>query len=156
MKRIPALFLLLLMLTALLSGCFSGSGVSAPPKEPEDLRKAIEAELNCEIRKDEEGSYQLFHPDAVEDRETFHQVFVQCQSYFPIREGYRLTMLEYDEYRGVNTDKFFVTGWYLVETGGKKYYLYANLASDEGGIGFRQWNLFNEEDYQTWLDSQKQ
>ena len=143
MKRFFALLLSLSIILTLLTACVQ-------IVEPEELRTAIEAELNCEIRHDEDGAYQLFYPNAI-DRDTFHQVFTQSQSYFPVKEGYTLTAQSFDTYYGLNNSKTHKSAWYLVETGGEKYYLYVVLTTDDGGTGFNQWNVMNEEDYQTFL-----
>ena len=162
MKRILALFLCVLLLGTLFSGCGALSvGGNQERQEPEALRAAIEKEfgrhplIKCEMQNDEAGAFELFHPDSVTE-EGFHQTFAFSQEYFPIQEGYTLTTQSWDTYQSTsNQDHDTHRGEYLVETDGQQFHLFVALVSNDKGKGFKQWNLLNEEDDQTYLESQK-
>lgn len=154
MKRILAILLCLLMVCGLFAGC----GMPAIPamEEPEELKNAIQAELDCEIRNDEDGAFALFYPDSL-TKEAFHQIFVQFQDYFPVQAGYTLKTVSWDTYQSTSVESHYThRGEYLIETSGKQFHLFAALVSDDNGKGLKQWRLMNEADYQIYMESQKQ
>ena len=86
--------LLLLVLAFSLAGC---AGI-----DTDAMEQRVRAMLDCDVTGDVEGSFALLYP-GVTDEENYRKTFQQIQEYFPITEGYTLSLEKYNVTKQVGT-----------------------------------------------------
>ena len=141
MKSILALILALAMIFSL-AACAAIDSIAEP------LTEKIEEMLACYIAGDEEGSYALFYPGTLEE-DAYHDIFLQICDYFPITEGYSLSVMNATTSTGIGSGAVTtMQGQYQVEFDGAVYYLFVAHVSDTSGSGFRSFRIVSKAEYE--------
>ena len=127
-----------LLLTLLLAGCGAISS--------DALDARVRQMLDLDVKGDCEASYALLYP-GVTDEETYRETFAQILEYFPITEGYTMTMEHYGRTKRIGTDAgTFEDGQYKVEFDGQVFHVYVDYKSDKQGSGFTMFRIVSQQD----------
>lgn len=127
-----------LQLTLLLTGC---AGISS-----DALDARVRQMLDLEVKGDCDASYALLYP-GVTDEDTYRETFAQILEYFPITEGYTVTMEHYGRTKRVGTDAgTFEDGQYKVEFDGQVFHAFVEYRSNKQGSGFTMFRIVSQQD----------
>lgn len=130
--------LLLLVLAFSLAGC---AGI-----DTDAMEQRVRAMLDCDVTGDVEGSFALLYP-GVTDEENYRKTFQQIQEYFPITEGYTLSLEKYNVTKQVGTQSRTVeTAQYRVEFDGQVFYVNTEYVSDKLSSGFTVFRIVSQMD----------
>lgn len=139
MKKLLALLLALALLFSL-TACAALESIGAP------LTEKVKAMLACSIAHDEDGAYALLYPGIME-RDDYHEVFLQISEYFPVKEGYTLTMQSARSNKNITANSTSMQGQYLVEFDGQAFYLFVIHVETSDASGFQQFRVVNKAEY---------
>lgn len=135
--RAGALFLLL-ALTLTLAGC--------DLLKTEDMEQRVRAMLDRDVAGDREGSYALLFP-GITDEETYREIFPQIQEYFPITEGYSLTLESYHITRQIGTSRRTVEdAEYRVSFDEQEFKIYVQYVTEAKRAGFTEFRVVSQRD----------
>ena len=127
-----------LLLALLLTGC------SAISSDALDTR--VRQMLDLDVKGDCEASYALLYP-GVTDEETYKKTFAQILEYFPITEGYTMTMEHYGRTKRIGTDAGTLEdGQYKVEFDGQVFHAYVEYVTNKQGSGFTVFRIVSQQD----------
>ena len=113
-----------------------------------ELQEKVEANLENYIRQDDAAAYEAFYPGVV-SKSSFPSDFHSFLGYFPITEGYTLTLQDCQPYRHEDDPEVkLVFGEFTVEFDGQKFYLSVTYAKDQEHEGFQKWHIMSEADYE--------
>ena len=128
--------------------CFAGCTIKA---DISFLNEKVVEMIDLEVKHDTEGAYALLYP-GVMDPEAYRSTVNQIYEYFPVTEGYKWELKQWNVTKGVNNDDKTYEGQYNVEFDGKVFLIFVDWHSDKEGSGFRRFQIVSEED---WNASQK-
>ena len=127
-----------LLLALLLTGC---AGISS-----DALDARVRQILDLNVKGDCDASYALLYP-GVTDEDTYRETFAQILEYFPITEGYTVTMEHYGRTKRVGTDAgTFEDGQYKVEFDGQVFHAFVEYRSNKQGSGFTMFRIVSQQD----------
>ena len=127
-----------LLLTLLLAGCGAISS--------DALDARVRQMLDLDVKGDCEASYALLYP-GVTDEETYRKTFAQILEYFPITEGYTMTLEHYGRTKRIGTDAgTFEDGQYKVEFDGHVFHVFVDYKSNKQGSGFTMFRIVSQQD----------
>ena len=127
-----------LLLTLLLVGC---AGISS-----DALDARVQQMLDLDVKGDCEASYALLYP-GVTDEETYRKTFAQILEYFPVTEGYTMTMEHYGRTKRIGTDAGTLEdGQYKVEFDGQVFHAYVEYVTNKQGSGFTLFRIVSQQD----------
>jgi len=127
-----------LLLALLLTGC---AGISS-----DALDARVRQMLDLNVKGDCDASYALLYP-GVTDEDTYRETFAQILEYFPITEGYTVTMEHYGRTKRVGTDAgTFEDGQYKVEFDGQVFHAFVEYRSNKQGSGFTMFRIVSQQD----------
>ncbi len=102
--------------------------------------------LDLDVKGDAEASYALLYP-GVTDEETYRNSFAQIQAYFPITEGYTMTLEHYGKTKQIGTDSgTYESAQYKVEFDGQVFHVYVDYKSNKQGSGFTMFRVVSQLD----------
>lgn len=127
-----------LLITLLLTGC------SAISSDALDAR--VRQMLDLEVKGDCDASYALLYP-GVTDEDTYRETFTQILEYFPITEGYTITLEHYGKTKRIGTDAgTYEDGQYKVEFDGQVFHAFVEYRSNKQGSGFTMFRIVSQQD----------
>lgn len=127
-----------LVLALLLTGCAAISS--------DALDAHVRQMLDLDVKGDCEASYALLYP-GVTDEETYRETFAQILEYFPISEGYTMTLEHYGKTKRIGTDAgTYEDGQYKVEFDGQVFHAYVEYRSNKQGSGFTMFRIVSQQD----------
>ena len=127
-----------LLIALLLTGC---SAISS-----DSLDAHVRQMLDLDVKGDCEASYALLYP-GVTDEETYKETFAQILEYFPITEGYTMTMEHYGRTKRIGSDAgTYEDGQYKVEFDGQVFHAFVEYRSDKQGSGFTMFRIVSQQD----------
>jgi len=127
-----------LLLALLLTGC---AGISSNA-----LDARVRQMLDLEVKGDCDASYALLYP-GVTDEDTYRETFAQILEYFPITEGYTMTMEHYGRTKRIGTDAgIYEDGQYKVEFDGQVFHAFVEYRSNKQGSGFTMFRIVSQQD----------
>ena len=127
-----------LLLTLLLTGCGAISSGA--------LDARVRQMLDLDVKGDCDASYALLYP-GVTDEETYRETFTQILEYFPVTEGYTMTLEHYGRTKRIGTDAgTFEDGQYKVEFDGQVFHAFVEYRSDKQGSGFTMFRIVSQQD----------
>ena len=127
-----------LVLAVTLSGCAAISS--------DDLDAHVRQMLDLDVKGDAEASYALLYP-GVTDEETYKETFAQILEYFPITEGYTITLEHYGRTKRIGSDAgTYEDGQYKVEFDGQVFHAYVEYRSNKQGSGFTMFRIVSQQD----------
>ena len=130
--------LLLVVLAFSLIGC---AGI-----DTDAMEQRTRAMLDCDVSGDADSSFALLYP-GVTDAETYRETFRQIHEYFPITEGYTLSLEKYNVTKQVGTQSRTIeTAQYRVEFDGQVFYVYTEYISDKLNSGFTVFRIVSQID----------
>ena len=135
--RAGALFLLL-ALTLTLAGC--------DMLKTEDMEQRVRAMLDMDVAGDREGSYALLFP-GITDEDAYRESFPQIQEYFPITEGYSLTLESYHITKEIGTSRRTVEdAEYRVSFDEQEFIIYVQYVTEAKRAGFTEFRVVSQRD----------
>ena len=137
-RKILFCLTIVLLLALMLSGC---AGISS-----DALDARVRQMLDLEVKGDCEASYALLYP-GVTDEDTYKETFAQILEYFPITEGYTMTMEHYGRTKRIGTDAgIYEDGQYKVEFDGQVFHAFVEYRSNRQGSGFTMFRIVSQQD----------
>ncbi len=137
LRRTGALFLLL-ALTLMLAGC--------DMLKTEDMEQRVRAMLDRDVAGDREGSYALLFP-GITDEDAYRESFPQIQEYFPITEGYSLTLESYHITKEIGTSRRTVEdAEYRVSFDEQEFKIYVQYVTEAKRAGFTEFRVVSQRD----------
>ena len=131
-------FTAILLLSLLLTGCGAVSS--------DALDAHVREMLDLDVKGDCEASYALLYP-GLTDEETYKKTFAQILEYFPVTEGYTMTMEHYGRTKRIGTDAGTVEdGQYKVEFDGQVFHAYVEYVTNKQGSGFTVFRIVSQQE----------
>lgn len=127
-----------LLIALLLTGC---SAISS-----DSLDAHVRQMLDLNVKGDAEASYALLYP-GVTDEKTYRETFAQILEYFPITEGYTMTLEHYGRTKRIGSNAgTYEDGQYKVEFDGQVFHAFVEYRSNRQGSGFTMFRIVSQQD----------
>ena len=127
-----------LLMVLLLTGCGAISS--------DALDAHVRQMLDLDVKGDCDASYALLYPGAT-DEKTYKETFAQILEYFPVTEGYTITMEHYGRTKRIGTDAGTLEdGQYKVEFDGQVFHAYVEYLTNKQGSGFTVFRIVSQQD----------
>ena len=127
-----------LLIALLLTGC---SAISS-----DSLDAHVRQMLDLNVKGDAEASYALLYP-GVTDEKTYRETFAQILEYFPITEGYTMTLEHYGRTKRIGSNEgTYEDGQYKVEFDGQVFHAFVEYRSNRQGSGFTMFRIVSQQD----------
>ena len=128
----------MLLIALLLTGC---SAISS-----DSLDAHVRQMLDLNVKGDAEASYALLYP-GVTDEKTYRETFAQILEYFPITEGYTMTLEHYGRTKRIGSNAgTYEDGQYKVEFDGQVFHAFVEYRSNRQGSGFTMFRIVSQQD----------
>ena len=130
--------ILLLALSLTMAGC--------DMLKTDAMEQRVRAMLDTVAAGDREGSYALLFP-GITDEETYQEAFQQMQAYFPIAEGYFLTLENYHITRWIGARFQIVEdAEYQVRFDEQEFRIYVQHVTEVKRAGFTEFRVVSQKD----------
>ena len=137
-RKILFCLTIVLLLALMLSGC---AGISS-----DSLDAHVRQMLDLNVKGDAEASYALLYP-GVTDEKTYRETFAQILEYFPITEGYTMTLEHYGRTKRIGSNAgTYEDGQYKVEFDGQVFHAFVEYRSNRQGSGFTMFRIVSQQD----------
>lgn len=137
-RKILFCLTIVLLLALMLSGCV---GISS-----DSLDAHVRQMLDLNVKGDAEASYALLYP-GVTDEKTYRETFAQILEYFPITEGYTMTLEHYGRTKRIGSNAgTYEDGQYKMEFDGQVFHAFVEYRSNRQGSGFTMFRVVSQQD----------